>query len=241
MLKLLFALLNAAKIGPLLKTGGTMLISIGAYALIFGLRYAFGFVVLLFFHEMGHFLAARQRGLPVGAPTFIPFVGAWIELKQLPHDAETEAYVGIAGPVVGTVAALVCFLLAVIESSALLMALAYAGFMINLFNLIPLHPFDGGRITAIISPKVWLIGVPILGALFMLSPSPMLILIALMAAPQVISVLRGQVQTNMPEGYYDMPAAVRVRYAVWYLGLAALLALMSHEVHLRLDEAMRQA
>jgi Zn-dependent protease len=113
--------------------------------------------------------------------------------------------------------------------------------MINLFNLIPLHPFDGGRITAIISPKVWLIGVPILGALFMVSPSPMLILVALLAAPQVLSVLRGQAHQNVPGGYYDTPAAVRVRYAVWYLGLAALLALMSHEVHLRIDEAMRQA
>jgi Zn-dependent protease len=241
MLKLLFALFNAAKIGPLLTTAGTMLISVGAYALILGWRYAAGFVLLIFCHEMGHFLAARQRGLPVGAPTFIPFVGAWIELKQLPHDAETEAYVGIAGPVVGTIAALVCFFLAIVEASTLLMALAYAGFMINLFNLIPLHPFDGGRITAIISPKVWLIGVPILGALFIVSPSPMLILIALLAAPQVISVLRGRAQASMPAGYYETPTAVRVRYAVWYLGLAALLALLSHEVHLRMTESLRQA
>jgi Zn-dependent protease len=238
-LKLLFALLNAAKLGPLLKTGGTMLVSVGAYAFIFGWGYAVGFVALIFCHEMGHFLAARQRGLDVGAPTFIPFVGAWIELRQLPHDVETEAYVGIAGPVVGTVAALACYFLAVTQDSALLLAIAYAGFMINLFNLIPLSPFDGGRITAIISPKVWLVGVPMLGALFFVSPSPMLLLIALMAAPQVWSVLRGQAEANMPAGYYDTPNAVRVRYAVWYLGLAALLALMSHEAHLRLEAAMR--
>jgi Zn-dependent protease len=238
MFKLLFALLNAAKLGPLLKTGGTMLISVGAYALIFGWWYAVGFVLLIFCHEMGHFMAARQRGLNVGAPTFIPFVGAWIELKQLPHDAETEAYVGIAGPLVGTLSALACFLFAVLQGSTLLLALAYAGFMLNLFNLLPLSPFDGGRITAIISPKVWLLGVPLLGALFFISPSPMLILIAILAAPQVLSVLRGQAQASMPAGYYETPTAVRVRYAVWYLGLAAFLALMSHEVHLRLDAVM---
>lgn len=238
MLKLLFALLNAAKLGPLLKTGGTMLISVAAYALVFGWWYAAGFVLLIFCHEMGHFMAARRRGLPVGAPTFIPFVGAWIELKQLPHDVETEAYVGIAGPVVGTLSALLCFLLAVLQGSTLLLALAYAGFMLNLFNLIPLSPFDGGRITAIISPKVWLLGVPLLGALFFVSPSPMLILIALLAAPQVWAVLRGRAMEGLPAGYYDTPMDVRVRYAVWYLGLAAFLALMSHEVHLRLGEAM---
>jgi Zn-dependent protease len=238
MLKILFALLNAAKLGPLLKTGGTMLISVGAYALVFGWWYAVGFVLLIFCHEMGHFLAARQRGLAVGAPTFIPFVGAWIELKELPHDVETEAYVGIAGPVVGTLAALLVFFLAVTQDSTLLLALSYAGFMINLFNLIPMSPFDGGRITAIISPKVWLLGVPLLGALFFISPSPMLLLIALLAAPQVLSVLRGQAEANMPPGYYETPNAIRIRYAVWYLGLAAFLALMSHEVHLRLGEAM---
>ncbi|MCC7257978.1 MAG: site-2 protease family protein [Gammaproteobacteria bacterium] len=238
MLKLLFALLNAAKLGPLLKTGGTMLLSVGAYALLLGWRYAVGFVLLIFCHEMGHFLAARHRGLAVGAPTFIPFVGAWIELKQLPHDVETEAYVGIAGPVVGTLATLVCFVFAVLGDSTLLLALAYAGFMLNLFNLIPLSPFDGGRITAIISPRVWLLGVPLLGALFFVSPSPMLILIALLAAPQVWAVLRGRAEAAMPAGYYETPTALRLRYAVWYLGLAAFLALMSHEVHLRLGQEL---
>jgi Zn-dependent protease len=224
---------------PVLKTGITMFISMGAYAFIFGWAYAAGFVLLIFCHEMGHFLAARQRGLPVGAPTFIPFVGAWIEMKQLPHDVETEAYVGIAGPVVGSLAAFACYVLAVAQDSLLLLALAYAGFMINLFNLIPLSPFDGGRITAIISPKVWLLGVPVLMGLFFVSPSPMLLLIAFLAAPHVMAVLRGQAEAAMPEGYYAVPMAMRLRYGLWYLGLAAFLALMSHEVHLRLSESLR--
>ena len=98
MVKLLLLLLSAGKLGKLLTTGGTMLLSVAAYALVFGWRYAAGFVALIFVHEMGHWLAARQRGLKVGAPTFIPFVGAWIELKDQPHDAETEAWIGFAGP-----------------------------------------------------------------------------------------------------------------------------------------------
>lgn len=240
MLKLLFALLNAAKLGPLLKTGGTMLVSVGAYAFVFGVWYAVGFVLLIFCHEMGHFLAARRRGLAVGAPTFIPFVGAWIQMKEIPHDVETEAYVGIAGPLVGTLSALVVYAFAITQASALALALAYAGFMINLFNLIPLSPFDGGRITAILSPKVWLLGVPMLGALFFVWPSPMLILIALLAAPQVIAVLRGQAEAAMPAGYYEASAAMRVRYGVWYLGLAAFLALMSHDAHLRLGQVLER-
>src|SRR5512145_2205614 len=104
-MKALLALLAAGKLGKVLLTGGTMIISVFAYSLIYGLWYDVGFVLLIFVHEMGHFLAARQRGLNVGAPTFIPFVGAWIELKQLPHDVETEAWVGLAGPLLGSVAA----------------------------------------------------------------------------------------------------------------------------------------
>lgn len=109
MLSALLLLLKGAKFGKLLLTGGTMLISVVAYSFLFGWWYAVGFVALIFVHEMGHFIAARRRGLDVGAPTFIPFVGAWIQLKQLPHDAETEAYIGMAGPLAGTLGALVCY------------------------------------------------------------------------------------------------------------------------------------
>ena len=79
MTKLLILLFSGLKFGKLLTTGGTMLLSVVVYAFAFGWRYAVGFVVLLFIHEIGHFMAARQRGLAVGAPTFIPFVGAWID------------------------------------------------------------------------------------------------------------------------------------------------------------------
>lgn len=229
MLKTLLLLANALKLGKVLTTGGTMLLSVFAYALIFGWLYATGFVLLIFCHEMGHYLAARQRGLKVGAPTFIPFVGAWIQMEQLPHDVETEAYVGIAGPVTGTLSALACWWLATTHESTLLLALAYAGFMINLFNLIPLSPLDGGRITAVISPRVWWIGAPMLLGLFFVNPSPMLILVALLAIPQLIASRNPE--KAMPAGYYDVPPATRWNYAAWYLGLAALLGILTYEVH----------
>lgn len=228
-MKALFLLLKALKLGPVLTTSGTMLLSMVTYSFLFGWPYSVGFVLLIFFHEMGHFLAARQRGLDVGAPTFIPFVGAWIQMKQLPHDVETEAYVGIAGPVAGTITAALCYALARVEQSPLLMALAYAGFMINLFNLIPLSPLDGGRITAILSPKIWWLGAPILLVLFLVNPSPMLILIAILAVPQLLSTLRGQ--NTMPAQYYAVPMETRVHYGLWYLGLTAYLAIMTHDVH----------
>lgn len=108
MIKWLLLLFGALKFSKLLTTGGTMLLSVGVYAWIYGWRYGVGFVGLLFVHEMGHFIAARQRGLKVGAPTFIPFLGAWIEMKDMPHNAETEAYVGLGGPLIGTLGALAC-------------------------------------------------------------------------------------------------------------------------------------
>jgi Zn-dependent protease len=213
-----------------------MIVSVFAYALVFGLWYAVGFVLLIFVHEMGHFLAARQRGLAVGAPTFIPFVGAWIELKDMPHDVETEAWVGLAGPLLGSVGALACYYGYRATNEPLLLALAYAGFFLNLFNLIPVSPFDGGRITAIISPRVWLLGVPLMLGLFFWRPSPLLILMAVLAAPQVWKAWN--FDPNAPENaaYYSVAPAKRFEYALYYVALAAFLAVMSFEVHEMLEQ-----
>jgi Zn-dependent protease len=230
MIKALLLLLNAGKLGKVLLTSGTMLLSVVAYAWFYGWRYAVGFVGLIFVHEMGHYIAARRRGLDVGAPTFIPFVGAWIQLNQQPHNAETEAYVGIAGPLAGTAGALAVFFIARQLHSELLLALAYSGFFLNLFNLIPLSPFDGGRITAVISPRLWLVGVPILIALFFYRPSPLLVMIAILAAPNVLKAWRG-VASPEEQAYYIASAETRFNYGVMYLGLAAFLAIMCDELH----------
>jgi Zn-dependent protease len=233
MIKLLFLLFSGLKFSKLLFSGGTMLISLVVYAFIFGWRYAVGFIGLLFVHEMGHYIAARQRGLNVGLPTFIPFMGAWIELKALPHDAETEAYVGLGGPLVGSLGALACYFVArdMGPSGNWLLAVAYSGFFLNLFNLIPLSPLDGGRITAVLSPRLWLLGVPVLLGLFWLNPSPMLILIAVIAAPQVMKAWRFKADDPAHAGYYRASAETRLSYGTAYLGLLGFLAVMVHDVH----------
>ena len=231
MTKILLLLLSGAKLGKLLTTGGTMLLSLVVYAFVYGWKYAAGFVALLFVHEMGHYIAARQRGLAVGAPTFIPFLGAWIELKDLPHDAETEAFVGLGGPLLGSVGALGAYFLARSWDADWLLAVSYAGFFINLFNLIPLSPFDGGRITAVLSPRIWLLGVPILGALFLWRPSPMLLIVAVLAAPQVWKALKYRSDSPEAQTYYAVPTAKKWEYGLMYIGLAAFLAVMTHDVH----------
>lgn len=229
---LLFGLLKLGKLGGSVIT---MLLSIAFYSIAFGWRYAAGFVGLLAIHETGHYLAAKQRGLPVSAPTFIPFVGAWIQLKDEPMDVETEAYVASAGPLLGTAAALAVYLLARHEHSALLLALSYAGFMLNFFNLIPLHPLDGGRMTAIISPKVWFVGAPMMLAIMLWRPSGLLVLIAILSVPSLIKAWKHDPSDPETARYYRTSTRLRVFYGAFYLGLAAFLALMttqvSHQLH----------
>jgi len=229
--KTLLVLFGSLKLAKLFTTVGTMLVSIVVYSFVFGWLYAAGFVLLILIHEMGHYIAARQRGLDVGAPTFIPFVGAWIQMKQMPHDVETEAYVGFAGPLVGSAGALACYYLSRHYDSSLLLALAYSGFMINLFNLIPISPLDGGRITAVLSPKVWLLGVPLLAGLFFYMPSPMLVLVAILAVPQLIKAFRYDPEDPEHGGYYRVSAETKVTYALYYLGLTAFLAVMTYDLH----------
>ena len=242
MIKALFLLLNAAKLGPLLKMGGTMIVSVGAYALIFGWWYAVGFVGLILVHELGHYIAARRVGLPVGLPMFIPFVGAWVDLKEQPLSVSQEAYVAFAGPFVGTIGATVVLWLAGQYDSNLLMALAYAGFFINLFNLIPMTPFDGGRIVAILSPKLWFLGVPILLIAFFYLRSPMLLIILILLAPTMWHALKGAWEGKAPEDrprYYDVPAEARIRYGAYYLLLIVYLCAMTFQVHEQLGSSLR--
>ncbi len=241
MIKLLLLLLSGAKFAKLFTTGGTMLISVVVYAFIFGWKYAVGFVLLLFVHEMGHYMAAKQRGLDVGAPTFIPFVGAWIQLKQLPHDAETEAFVGLGGPLLGTVGALCAYWLAKSYDSSWMLAVAYSGFFLNLFNLIPMSPFDGGRITAVLSPRIWFVGVPVLIALFFYHPSPMLILIAVLAGPQLLKAWRYRSDSEEAKTYYAVSNKIKMEYGAYYLLLLVFLSMISYEVHEQLQAISRVA
>lgn len=239
MSRLFLLLLAGLKFGKLFGTVGTMLIATGVYAIVFGWRYAVGIVAMLFVHEMGHYLAARQRGLNVGMPTFVPFVGAWIELKQRPHDAETEAYIGLAGPMLGTVGAIVAYFLARNGGTGWLLAVSYTGFFINLINLIPLPPLDGGRVTAVLSPRIWLLGVPILGLLLWFHFSMILLLVAILAAPHVLAALRFDKSHPANRQYYEVGPRVRWEYGLLYVGLIAFLAYMTNDVQRQLSGLSR--
>jgi len=238
---ILLLLLSGLKWGKLATTGGTMMLSLALYATIWGWRYAAGFIALLFAHEMGHYVAARQRGLNVGAPAFVPFMGAVVALKEQPADVETEAYVAIAGPVVGTMAALAVYLWARSDNSGLLMAIAYSGLFLNLFNLLPISPLDGGRVTAVLSPRIWFVGVPILLALLLYRPSPMLLLVAALAVPQLVQAWGYDPTAPENVAYYGIPLQSKLEYGAAYLGLAALLAVMTYDVHEMLSRTVSPA
>jgi Zn-dependent protease len=230
--KALLALLFAGKLGKILLSGGSMLVSIAVYAQMFGWKYAVGFVLLLLCHEMGHYIAAKHRGLEVGLPTFIPFVGAWISLKNQSLNAETTAFVGLAGPLLGSTSAFLVYLVALQYQSHWLLAIAYAGFVLNLFNLIPVLPLDGGHVVAVVSPKIWILGIPLLVALYLWRPNPLLIIVTILALPKAWSALRGKVPAHPASELAS--TSLKARFAAEYLGLVCFLTLMAFEVHAQL-------
>jgi len=230
-MKLLVLLLATLKWGKLLTTGGTMLLAIAVYAMFWGWPFAAGFVVLMLIHEIGHYVAARQRGLDVGGLFFIPFVGAATMFKDGFSDVRTQAYVAFAGPLAGTVAAVFCYLLGRWTDSPLMIALAYAGLFLNLFNLLPVPMLDGGQITAILSPRVWLVGAPLLVAVMLYWPSPILILVAVISLPQLLRAWNYDPKAPENAAYYDVPLQAKLEYGGLYLALTAYLAVMTYELH----------
>ncbi len=214
-LKFLVPLLKFTKISTLL----TMFVAIWAYAMFFGLPFAVGFVLLIFVHELGHGLVMQRLGIRAGAPVFIPFVGAVIAMKSLPRDAYAEALVGIGGPVLGSAGALVCLIVAWLSGSPLWYALAYTGFLINLFNLIPVSPLDGGRIVGVVSRWLWLAGYAVGIGAFLVTWSPILALILLLGLFTLGPTLRGP-----REDYFKVDPNKRVAIGVAYFVLLALLA-----------------
>jgi Zn-dependent protease len=230
-LKALLFLLPKLK---LFTTSASMLVSIGAYALIWGWQFAVGFVLLLLIHEMGHVIQLRREGVEASAPMFIPFLGAVISAKSLGDDAAAEARVGLAGPILGSLAALVPLGIWLATGNEFWQALAYVGFLINLFNLLPVLPLDGGRAMAALSPYVWFAGFAGLIALTVFFPNPILLLVLLFGG---IESWRRWKARNTPEGraYNDIPGSTRALVAVVYLGLAALLAVGVYETFLERD------
>jgi Zn-dependent protease len=229
--KALLLLLPKIKI---FTTSGTMLVSIAAYSLIWGWKFAAGLVLLLLVHEMGHVIQLRREGVQASAPMFIPFLGAVISARSLGGNALAEARVGLAGPILGTLGAAALIPIADATGNDLFRALAFSGFFLNLFNLLPVVPLDGGRAMAALSPVMWLAGFAGLVAMMLVFPNPIMFLILLFGGMESWRRWR---ERNSPEAreYYRVSPRNRLLVAAVYLGLIALLVVGMDQTHVARD------
>lgn len=204
-------------------TLGTMFVSIAAYAWAFGWPFAVGFVLLIFIHEMGHVIQLRREGVEASAPIFIPFLGAVIAAKSLGKDAVAEARVGLAGPILGTIGTLIPLVVWLATGSDLWRALAYVGFFINLINLLPVLPLDGGRAMAVLGPKVWIAGILIAVAatVFFLGPF-MLVFVLLFGGPELYHRFKNR-HSEESRAFHSVSTRAKLAIAAVYLSLTALL------------------
>ena len=212
-------------------TSGTMLVSIAAYSWIWGWRFAVGFVLLLLVHELGHVIELRRQGIPASAPLFIPFLGAVVGMKQMPHDAWREAQVALAGPILGSLGAAGVWAAGEALDSDLLVALAFTGFFLNLFNLLPVVPLDGGRAVAAVHPALWAVGMAALVVLAFLYPNPILLLVLVFGGLELWHRWQARKDPAAAD-YYRVKPWQRLTVAGTYIGLAALLALAMSATHI---------
>lgn len=225
---LLFVLLNVKWAVLLLKAlsfGGSFFISLFFYALFWGWKFALVFVLMILAHEMGHYVTIRNYGLPAQLPRFIPFFGAYT-MGGVAQNLEHDAYIALAGPLTGLGVSAVCYAFGYQTHELFWYMAAYVGALINLFNMIPAMPFDGGRIAGAISPSLWIGGfILFLGASLALHiPIFFIVIFGLMALPSVIAALRGYVDPR----FASMTAAGKLRVGGWYLvTMFALFYLMS--------------
>lgn len=210
------ALVKLLPMGKVLITSLSMLAMIAFESQRSGWLFGVGFVLLILVHELGHGYAMRRHGVAAGWPVFIPFFGAMIAMKGTPKDRDVEAHIAYGGPLAGAGASLLTAGLGLAMESRLLLALAYSGFFLNLFNLTPMSPLDGGRIAQAFSRKAWIVGLIILGGMLVLTQTPQLILIGLLGLSQLF---RGK-------GEPDREALSPQRQQGWairYFGLCAVL------------------
>lgn len=217
------------------KTLLTLLLSFGLYWAVIGPWAAAGLVAMILIHEMGHVIEIRRQGMQASAPLFIPFFGAAIFQRQHPTDALKQAQIGIAGPLAGTVGATTAFVLYGTTHSPIILWWAYIGFLINLFNLIPLGMLDGGWILAVVSKWFQIVGLAILLLAFLVLPqvgvplNPIVLIIVLMGLPAIMERFRND---QLPY-YQSVPISARYAMgAAWlllvgYLGFALL---QTHEL-----------
>jgi Zn-dependent protease len=181
---------------------------------------------------MGHVILLRREGFPASAPLFIPFMGAVVWGRILEGNALAEARVGLAGPILGSIGAAVCWVIGAGLDSDFWRALAFVGFFLNLFNLAPVTPLDGGRAAAALSPWMWFAGLFLVALLAFLWPNPIIILILLLGALDVHR--RWKTRHEMGE-YYKVATRYRILVAAVYVGLIVALAVGMDLTHLARD------
>jgi Zn-dependent protease len=218
----------------LFTTSASMLVSIAAYQLIFGWPFAVGFVLLLLLHELGHVIQLRREGVEASAPMFIPFLGAVISAKSLGDNAAAEARVGLAGPILGTLATLVPLGIWLATGEEFWRALAFIGFFLNLINLLPVLPLDGGRAMAALSPWVWFVGFAALLVLTVLFPNPIMLLVIVFGGLETWRRWKAR-KTPESQEFHRVPPRTRVLVAATYLLLVAGLAVGVFETHFERD------
>jgi Zn-dependent protease len=221
-----------------LKTALSMLLMIGLYSWFFGWPFAVGLVFMIFVHEMGHVIAAKWLGIPVSAMTFIPFFGAFTSMKESPRDAWTEALMACGGPIAGCIGSWICLYVGFYLDSLWLIAIASVSFLINLFNLVPVPPFDGGSICAAISRWFWLVGLALLGAALFYFHSwytviMLTVIIVLFTIPRIMVTFAEESSPEMQD-YYRTHISNRLIMALLYLGIFAALIVGYGEASMRL-------
>jgi len=213
----------------LLTFAGSALLSVVAYSLFFGWTFAIGFVVLLFVHEMGHVIQLRRDGIRASLPLFIPFLGAVVMADLMSGDALREAKVGLAGPVLGTIGAAACLLVFALTGNPYWQALAYVGFLINLFNLLPVVPLDGGRAMAAMAPWMWFVGFLSLIPVAIFLRGPIVFLVIIFGGREIWTRWQQRKSGSLEQAaYYRVSPRARAIVALVYIGLIAALAIGMH-------------
>jgi Zn-dependent protease len=215
-------------------TSATMLVSVAAYTLFWGWKFAVGFVLLMFVHEMGHVLEAKRQGIPVSAPIFVPFLGAAIIPKEAFPNVWAEAKLAAGGPILGSIGAAAVWIAGEAYDSEFLIALAFTGFLLNLFNLLPISPLDGGRMAAALHPALWIVGLIGLAGLTVLAPNPILILILVLGGLDVWNRWKTRKSLEGVE-YYRVEPWQKGVVAGLYLGLVIALAVAMSASHIEKD------
>jgi Zn-dependent protease len=214
------SLLKLAFLGKYLLTIGSAFVSIWFYTRVYGAFFAVGLVLMLFVHECGHALAARRYKLPYSGMMFVPFMGAVVMHGRGQTNAVQDAFIGIMGPVVGGLYGIVCIGLAFLTGNPLFLALASSTFFINLFNLLPTAPLDGGWIAPLFSPKLLAFGAILL--VFIGFMNPFIWLLALLSLPRIIAGWKA----GPNHEYFQATAKDRWKYGFAYVGLALSLGFL---------------